>query len=719
MELTLSEVLKKGVDAHKTGQFEEANRLYTVILKADPKHPDANHNMGVLVVGLGKIQEALPFFKTALDVKSNIGQFWLSYINALMKLGRVVDAQVVFNQAKGKGIKGAPFDRLEQQFSKQGLQVKKANILDTIKLEKALTIAKQKTTAGQLEEAKSIYQDILKRFTHNKQALVALKAFPKIAAEQEPQAPSSEQIQSIISLYTQGQLKLALYASNQMLELFPNAVVLYNFAGAANVGLMQFDAAIANYKQAIRIKPDYAEAYYNMGIALGSKGEVKAAINSYKQALQINPDYAEAYNNMGMTLHSEGDPQAAIGCYSKAVSINPNYAEAYNNMGNVLNDTGALEAAIKSYKHALRIRPNYAEAYNNMGGSLSDRGDLVAAINSYKQALEIKPSYAEVHYNLANTLNDKGEPEAAIDSYNKALEIKANYAEVKSNLVHLLTSYAPQRENSSQIVTVNESIRKIDLKDITSSVISNDQVVNLFSTSLGYIVSSDVDARTTADQTYRRSSAPLDCKRHMSIFNKHDIIPKFCFGCYKVQVEPKSIIDLIKVFIVFDQLKLDENNTRKCMTEFRPKVPGFYKGLIYCSGLKEANQIAVQLNTILQQSIGPDLCAKVKRGCSEYPLSFPDYKEINNSGPQLMNYNEGWKVIEDDYDRENPIRVKENLRSSLSGLNLNDILVIRKWIDYAKGIGDSSVHLLNQNTVYDQKVYDRAKKRLTKYHFSP
>ena len=666
--------------------------------------------MGVLVVGLGKIQEALPFFKTALDVKSNIGQFWLSYINALMKLGRVVDAQVVFNQAKGKGIKGAPFDRLEQQFSKQGLQVKKANILDTIKLEKALTIAKQKTTAGQLEEAKSIYQDILKRFTHNKQALVALKAFPKIAAEQEPQAPSSEQIQSIISLYTQGQLKQALYASNQMLELFPNAVVLYNFAGAANVGLMQFDAAIANYKQAIRIKPDYAEAYYNMGIALGSKGEVKAAINSYKQALQINPDYAEAYNNMGMTLHSEGDPQAAIGCYSKAVSINPNYAEAYNNMGNVLNDTGALEAAIKSYKHALRIRPNYAEAYNNMGGSLSDKGDLAAAINSYKQALEIKPSYAEVHYNLANTLNDKGEPEAAIDSYNKALEIKANYAEVKSNLVHLLTSYAPQRENSSQIVTVNESIRKIDLKDITSSVISN---------LLNELQSADKNLSTEYLQIYRRNNVDLNCKRHMQIFKEKEIIPKFCFGCYKVQVEPKSIIDLIKVFIVFDQLKLDENNTRKCMTEFRPKVPGFYKGLIYCSGLKEANQIAVQLNTILQQSIGPDLCAKVKRGCSEYPLSFPDYKEINNSGPQLMNYNEGWKVIEDDYDRGMTTREMVNVIRGLSGLNLNDILVIRKWIDYAKGIGDSSVHLLNQNTVYDQKVYDRAKKRLTKYHFSP
>ena len=155
------------------------------------------------------------------------------------------------------------------------------------------------------------------------------------------------------------------------------------------------------------------------------------------------------------------------------------------------------------------------------------------------------------------------------------------------------------------------------------------------------------------------------------------------------------------------------------MVEMRSEISGFYKGLIYCSNLEEAYQIANYIETLVKENIGSEMHIIVKRGCSEYPIAFPDYKEINNSGPQLMNYNEGWKVIEDDYDRENPIRVKENLRSSLSGLNLNDILVIRKWIDYAKGIGDSSVHLLNQNTVYDQKVYDRAKKRLTKYHFSP
>ena len=65
-ELTIEQALKQGIEAHKVGQIQEADRLYTAILKAQPKHPDANHNMGVLAVGVGKVQEALPFFKTAL-----------------------------------------------------------------------------------------------------------------------------------------------------------------------------------------------------------------------------------------------------------------------------------------------------------------------------------------------------------------------------------------------------------------------------------------------------------------------------------------------------------------------------------------------------------------------------------------------------------------------------------------------------------------------------
>ena len=277
----------------------------------------------------------------------------------------------------------------------------KPNILDAIKLSKALRLAKQKSKDGQLEEAKNIYEDILQKFSKNKTALSELQLLAG-GATSEVKSPHSEQLQRIINFYTQGQLKQALFESSQLLERFPNSVVLYNIAGASNAGLMQFDAAINNYKKALKINPDYPDAYNNMGNALKDKGDLEAAIESYKQALKIKPDYAQAYNNMGIALKGKGDLEAAIESYKQALKIKPDYAQAYNNMGSALSEKGDLEAAIESYKQALKIKPNYAEVYNNMGIALKDKGDLEAAIESYKQALKIKLDYAEVYRSLSN-----------------------------------------------------------------------------------------------------------------------------------------------------------------------------------------------------------------------------------------------------------------------------------------------------------------------------
>ena len=115
MELTLDQALKKAVEAHKAGQVQEADRVYTAILKVSPKHPDANHNMGVLAVGIGKVHEALPFFKTALEANPNTAQLWLSYIDALVKLDRLADARAILDQAKNKGVKGKRFDQFKHR----------------------------------------------------------------------------------------------------------------------------------------------------------------------------------------------------------------------------------------------------------------------------------------------------------------------------------------------------------------------------------------------------------------------------------------------------------------------------------------------------------------------------------------------------------------------------------------------------------------------------
>ena len=115
MQLTLDQALQKGIEAHKAGKLQEADQYYTAILKANSKHPDANHNMGVLAVRVGKVEEALPFFKTALETNPNIAQFWLSYIDALIKLDRIDDAKAVFDQAKKKGAKGDGFDQVQRK----------------------------------------------------------------------------------------------------------------------------------------------------------------------------------------------------------------------------------------------------------------------------------------------------------------------------------------------------------------------------------------------------------------------------------------------------------------------------------------------------------------------------------------------------------------------------------------------------------------------------
>jgi len=494
------------------------------------------------------------------------------------------------------------------------------------------------------------------------------------------QDPSQELLQSIFSLYTHGKFQQALTESNQMLKKFPNSINLYNIAGASNSRLMQFDSAIKNYEKILIINPLYAEALFNKGVALKCQGDLEMAIHSYKEAIKIKPNYAEAHFNMGNALKVKGELDLALISYNEALKIKPKNAGIYNNMGNILKEKGDLEMAIEHFKKALKIEPENANAYNNIGNAIKN-------IN----------------------------PDVALANFNQALKIKPGFAKAKSNMVNLLTTFVPKKENLNLIVLVNEEIRKIN--HTTSGFISDEQAIELFSKSESCINSFGLNIKTQLSQAYRRNSVDLNCKRHKSIFNKHKIIPKFCFNCYKVQIEPKSIIELIKLFIIFDQLKLNKNNTRKCNVELRPEISGFYKGLIYCSDLQQAYQIAEYLDKIIDQRIGSGLTSKVKRGCSEYAIPFHDYKEINNSGTQLMSYIEDWKIIEENHDREKPIYAEKGRKESLSGLNLSDILVIQKWIDYAKGIGDPTVDLLNQSTIHYPVIYNIAKERLDKFNY--
>ena len=100
MELTIAQILEGGLAAHEEGKLQDAERLYRTILQSQPLHPDANHNLGLVAVSSNNPDAALPLFKTALEAKPNLEQFWVSYVGTLIKCNKHDIARKVVEQAK-------------------------------------------------------------------------------------------------------------------------------------------------------------------------------------------------------------------------------------------------------------------------------------------------------------------------------------------------------------------------------------------------------------------------------------------------------------------------------------------------------------------------------------------------------------------------------------------------------------------------------------------
>lgn len=117
MELTIEQELRQGIAAHKDGKLQEAERFYLSILKSKPTHTDANHNMGVLLTGIGKFEEALPFFQKAISIDKKQEQYWISLIKTLIRLGKIGDARNILSEAINSNVKGDKIISLSHQLN--------------------------------------------------------------------------------------------------------------------------------------------------------------------------------------------------------------------------------------------------------------------------------------------------------------------------------------------------------------------------------------------------------------------------------------------------------------------------------------------------------------------------------------------------------------------------------------------------------------------------
>ena len=414
--------------------------------------------------------------------------------------------------------------------------------------------------------------------------------------------------------------------------------------------------------------------------------------------------------NKIISLHKQGLYNEALGSIKILLFEQNNNPILHNLNGIVYLSLKDYEKSIESFTNAIAIKNDLYQAYLNRGIAYSEIQDFQKAIIDYKKTIELSPNLSEAYNNLGLALKNIGNKNESVEYFVKALNYNSKNIEAYENLIKVLTNVKYNKNQNNKYIYANNELQKLKF-DFDLNTKTTDETVKITFEKANKIINSNLENIIfNYYQIYRRNDKDLSCKRHKKIFNDYNIVPKNCFGCYKIIIEPEKVIDLVKIYILFDSIKLKNNNIRKCMIELRPNIEGTYKSLVYCSSLDEAESIFKKLKVIIDKTINENISINIKRGCTEFGMAYPVYKDYKSN---LMKYEENWEEKEDLLDGKFPYLINHKLnRETIFGITLNDILTIRNWLCYAKFIGDNSYKMISEDKFVSPFIEKKFSKKL-------
>ncbi len=216
--------------------------------------------------------------------------------------------------------------------------------------------------------------------------------------------------------HREGRLAEAEKVYLEILKDRPGWGAVLNALGTVFMDQAQLDKAEKTFEKAIRLRPPYYPAYYNLGWLKQLRNDHRGAISDYRILLEKQSDFGKAWNNLGTAYREKGDLDEALSCFSKAVEFSPDMPEAWNNLGVAQDEFNMIQDAAESYKKAIAIRSDYTSAHFNLGISLQKLGLFKEAEYHYKTVLEIKPNDESARFML-QTLGTQKTPDAAPPEY--------------------------------------------------------------------------------------------------------------------------------------------------------------------------------------------------------------------------------------------------------------------------------------------------------------
>jgi predicted TPR repeat methyltransferase len=475
MGLTIEQALQRAIEDHKAGKLQDAEALYKFILQTQPKHPDANHNLGVIAAFLNNTEAALPLFKNAVEADPSQGQFWLSYVFALINEKQFDNARNVLEEGKKRGLSGEKVDFLEAQLVQndiylmsQKTHTNKLSIpidfLETGRYQEARDwLTKFLEVEPTDAEGWSLMSQLFLLDNKDAQAEKAIETAilinpnlpsiyrnqARLLLKQSKPAEALVKAQSGLEKSTEDPESLIILAacliSNQRdleatpliekaLKARPNYAEAFANKGLVRLRAKNISGAIEDFEKAGALKPHLTQIWERLGALHYQNRNLSGAIEALKKAQALEPDNVNRMINLGEFLRQDQKIEEAIAILEEAAVKAPENAYAWINLGTALQQHNKIDKAKVSYKKALAINPNSTEVYNNLGSIAKDNKDWDSALKYFEQAITIRSDYVEAHINLGNTLQELGRLEDAETSYNKAISIKPGVAQVHHNL---------------------------------------------------------------------------------------------------------------------------------------------------------------------------------------------------------------------------------------------------------------------------------------------
>ncbi len=273
--------------------------------------------------------------------------------------------------------------------------------------------AMQLQTAGRLDEAESIYRQVLAEYPNYADALHLLGAIT----------------------HQRGHHQEAADLIGQAIVREPSVAMFHSNLGLVLMAQGKNEAAIESLQQAIELKPDHADAYFNLGLAYQLQNDFPKAAENYRLAVQYQPNHADALNNLGAILMEMGQIEEAVAALQGAIRCRPGMAEAYSNLGKLLYEQGRIDSSLTACQTAVQLSPNLAEAHNNLANALRKLGHLDPAATSYQRAIVLKPDYAEGYSNLGCTLVEQGRLDDSIPYFRQAIALRPQIPYFHNNLI--------------------------------------------------------------------------------------------------------------------------------------------------------------------------------------------------------------------------------------------------------------------------------------------